>query len=195
MVLAKLAAQSRRQLTEVAGMLIVCRRAVASDAGNLVELIKSAYRGDASRSGWTSEADFVEGDRIDTDQVLSVIDSDDSCFLTLERAGEIVGCCHIQDRGEGTTYFGTFSVRPTLQGKGFGDRLLGEAEREASVAYAATELEIAVLGQQERLIEWYERRAFRRTGDTRPFPSDGKFARPLRSDLYFVVLKKNLKIM
>lgn len=176
-------------------MRVVCRRAVASDAGNLVELIKSAYRGKISRRGWTSEADFVEGDRIDTDQVLSMIDSGNSCFLVLEQAEEIVGCCHLQNRGEGNAYFGTFSVRPTLQGRGLGDHLLGEAEREASAAYGAAELEIAVLGQQEKLIEWYERRGFRRTGDTQPFPADGKFARPLRDDLYFVILKKKLRRM
>jgi N-acetylglutamate synthase-like GNAT family acetyltransferase len=176
-------------------MLIVCRRAVASDAENLVDLIKSAYRGEASRSGWTSEADFVGGDRIDANQVLSMIESVDSCFLVLERAGEIVGCCHIQKQGEGNTYFGTFSIRPTLQGRGLGDRLLSEAEREASAAYGAAELEIVVLGQQEKLIEWYERRGFRRTGDTQPFPADERFARPLRDDLYFVVLKKDLRLM
>lgn len=173
-------------------MPVVYRRAVASDSENLVELIRSAYRGEVSRSGWTSEADFVEGDRIDTDQVLSMIESDDSCLLVLERAEEIVGCCHLQNRGEGNTYFGTFSVRPTLQGEGLGDHLLSEAEREASAAYGAAELEIAVLGQQKKLIEWYERRGFRRTGDTQPFPTDEKFARPLREGLYFVILKKDL---
>jgi N-acetylglutamate synthase-like GNAT family acetyltransferase len=173
-------------------MPVVCRRAVASDSENLVDLIRSAYRGEVSRGGWTSEADFVEGDRIDTDQILSMIEGGDSCFLVLERAEEIVGCCHLQNRGGGNIYFGTFSVRPTLQGEGLGGHLLGEAEREASVAYGAAALEIAVLGQQEKLIEWYERRGFRRTGDTQPFPADEKFARPLRDDLYFVILKKDL---
>ena len=59
-------------------------------------------------------------------------------------------------------------------------------------AFAATHLEMTVLAQQDKLIAYYERRGFRRTGKTRPFPADPRYARPLRDDLYFVVLQKPL---
>jgi N-acetylglutamate synthase-like GNAT family acetyltransferase len=175
------------------GVTIVCRRAVASDAKSLVKVVRSAYRGDISRRGWTSEADFVGGDRIDVDQVLALIEADDSFFLALEKNGEIVGCCHIQSREGGCSYFGTFSVHPALQGAGLGDYLLREAERLAVATYKSTQMEIDVLDQQAKLIEWYRRRGFSLTGETRPFPVDERFAKPFRENLYFVVLKKDLR--
>jgi N-acetylglutamate synthase-like GNAT family acetyltransferase len=178
----------------VADVAVVCRRAIASDAEDLVQVIRSAYRGDISRHGWTSEADLVGGDRINVDQVLALINAQNSFFLVVEKDREIIGCCHIGDHGDGQSYFGTFSIRPTLQGAGLGDYLLREAERQAVVTYKSTQMELAVLDQQTKLIEWYERRGFQRTGETRPFPADEKFARPLRENLYFVVLKKDLKL-
>jgi hypothetical protein len=51
---------------------------------------------------------------------------------------------------------------------------------------------MTVLAQQDKLIAYYERRGFRRTGETRPFPADPRYARPLRDDLHFVVLVKAL---
>jgi hypothetical protein len=51
---------------------------------------------------------------------------------------------------------------------------------------------MTVLAPQEALIAYYERRGFRRTGETRPFPADPRYARPLRDGLRFVVLEKSL---
>jgi hypothetical protein len=69
---------------------------------------------------------------------------------------------------------------------------MAEAERQALTAFAASRLEMTVLAQQDKLIAYYERRGFRRTGETRPFPADPRYARPLRGDLHFVVLAKAL---
>jgi hypothetical protein len=51
---------------------------------------------------------------------------------------------------------------------------------------------MTVLAPQDKLIAYYERRGFRPTGETRPFPADPTYARPLRDGLYFVVLEKSL---
>jgi N-acetylglutamate synthase-like GNAT family acetyltransferase len=173
---------------------VLCRRGVASDAEDLVRVIRAAYRGDVSRRGWTSEADLVGGDRIDVQQVLAVVNAQQSFFLVLEQDGEIIGCCHVEDHGDGQSYFGTFSISPALQGAGLGDYLLREAERQAVVACKSVQMELAVLDQQTKLIEWYERRGFERTGETRPFPADEKYAKPLQGNLRFIVLKKDLKL-
>ena len=74
-----------------------------------------------------------------------------------------------------------------------GRQLMAEAERQAVTAFAARRLEMTLLAQQEKLIAYYERRGFRRTGETRPFPADPRYARPLRDDLHFVVLEKSLR--
>jgi N-acetylglutamate synthase-like GNAT family acetyltransferase len=176
------------------GLLSDCRLAVASDAEKLVQLIKASYRGDISRRGWASEADLVEGDRISIDQVLALIERDNSFILVLDRGGEIIACCHVEDHGEGCAYFGTFAVFPPLQGAGLGDYLLTKAECQSIATFGSMRMELNVLGQQARLVEWYERRGFRRTGEIREFPADEKFARPLRRGLYFTVLRKEFEL-
>lgn len=168
------------------------RLAVLADADRLVELIRSAYRGEASRQGWASEADLVGGDRISVEQVLSMMDGPSSMMLVLDDENGVIACCQLEDRGGSLAYFGTFAVSPEAQGCGLGRRLMGEAERQAVRTFGSGVLEMTVLAQQEMLIAWYERLGFRRTGETRPFPADQRFARPLRGDLHFVVLAKSL---
>lgn len=174
------------------------RLAVPTDAPRLVELIRTAYRGEASRDGWTSEADLVEGDRIDLAQVLHIIAKPGSLMVVLDEtedeagAGGITACCAVEDRGGGLAYFGTFAVSPAAQGHGTGRRMMVEAQRRAVADFGAVTMEITVLAQQAALLAWYERLGFRRTGEQRPFPADPKSARPLRDDLHFVVLTKDL---
>ena len=86
-----------------------------------------------------------------------------------------------------------FAVRPGLQGGGIGGEMLAHAEAYARMAFAATSIEMTVIGQREELIAWYERRGYERTGETRPFPyGDERFGVPRRDDLHFVVLAKSL---
>jgi ribosomal protein S18 acetylase RimI-like enzyme len=134
----------------------------------------------------------VGGDRISAEQVLAMIEGPNSIMLVFDEGGSIIACCHVEDRGSNLAYFGTFAVAPTEQGVGLGRRVMAEAERSAFLRFGSAVLELAVLAQQEKLIAWYERLGFSRSGETRPFPADPEFARPLRNDLYFVVLSKNL---
>lgn len=168
------------------------RLAEAADAPGIVQLVQSAYRGESSRQGWTSEADLVEGDRTDLEQVLSVINGDEAVILVLDDGSRIAGCCKIERRANGTAYFGMFAVSPEIQGGGLGRRLMTEAERQAVQRYGSDTMEMTVLAPQTALIAWYERLGFRRTGDTVPFPANPKDARVLRDDLYFLVLTKPL---
>ncbi len=169
------------------------RPAVFADVDKLVELIRSAYRGDASRAGWTSEADYVAGKRIDGVGVRTIISGLKSMMLVLvDDADDVIACCQLEDISNRKAYFGTFAVRPHAQGVGLGRRLITEAERQAVVRYSSLTLEMTVLAQQDKLIAWYERLGFHRTGEIRPFPTDPVYARPLREDLYFVVLTKEL---
>jgi ribosomal protein S18 acetylase RimI-like enzyme len=165
-----------------------------ADADTLTALIRSAYRGDDSRAGWTSEADLVEGERINAGQVRAMITDAGSLMLVGEDTDneQIVACCQLRNEGAGLAYFGTFAVSPQAQGAGLGRQLMTEAERLAVSSFGATRLEMTVLAPQDKLIAYYERRGFRRSGETRPFPADPTSARPLVDDLYFVVLEKPL---
>ncbi|MFH0179735.1 GNAT family N-acetyltransferase [Streptomyces cacaoi] len=168
------------------------RDAVDTDVDALVVLIESAYRGDASRAGWTTEADILQGQRTDPDGVLAVIKAPDSRLLTVEQQGRIVACCQLEHRG-GHAYFGMFAVSPTVQGAGLGKTVMAEAERQARENWGATEMHMTVISVREDLIAWYERRGYRRTGRMTPFPyGDERFGIPQRDDLQFELLVKEL---
>ncbi|MFJ8467581.1 GNAT family N-acetyltransferase [Streptomyces swartbergensis] len=168
------------------------RDATDADVDELVALIESAYRGDESRAGWTTEADILQGQRTDPEGVLAVIKAPDGRLLTVEREGRIVACCQLEHRGD-HAYFGMFAVSPRLQGAGLGKVIITEAERLAREAWGATEMHMTVISVRDDLIAWYERRGYRRTGRTTPFPyGDERFGVPQRDDLEFELLVKEL---
>lgn len=169
------------------------RRAVATDIPVIVELVESAYRGDVSRKGWTTEADFLDGQRIDVAGVLEIIEKPGSIvFLGENTQGEMLACCHIEQQGE-ACYFGMFSVRPGQQGSGIGRFMLTSAENFAHAEWKCTKMEMTVISIREELIAWYERRGYRRTGRFKPFPyGDERFGIPKRGDLQFELLEKRL---
>ncbi|MFE4207905.1 GNAT family N-acetyltransferase [Streptomyces goshikiensis] len=168
------------------------RSAVEADVPELVKLVESAYRGEASRGGWTTEADYLDGQRTDENGVRQVISAPDGVLLVVERAGELVACCQLEHRGD-HAYFGMFAVRPGLQGAGLGKEILAEAERRARETWQATEMRMTVVNVREELIAYYVRRGNRRTGELSPFPyGDARFGIPLRDDLAFELLVKPL---
>ncbi|MGW1589941.1 GNAT family N-acetyltransferase [Streptomyces sp. NPDC002386] len=177
---------------ETAATALTFRDAGDADVDALVALIESAYRGDASRAGWTTEADILEGQRTDPEGVLEVIKAPDSRLLTVEQGGRIVACCQLEHRGD-AAYFGMFAVSPTLQGAGLGKAVIAEAERRAHATWGVGEMHMTVISVREDLIAWYERRGYRRTGRTTPFPyGDERFGIPQRDDLRFELLVKPL---
>jgi ribosomal protein S18 acetylase RimI-like enzyme len=169
------------------------RFAHTEDVAAIVALTESAYRGDASRAGWTTEADLLDGQRTDSAAVAGLIANPASCVLLAERDGALLACCHLERRGD-ACYFGMFSVRPDRQGAGLGRTMLAEAERIASEKQACTEMHMTVISVREELIAWYERRGYRRTGEFSPFPyGDERFGIPRRDDLRFEKLVKCLR--
>ncbi|MFF8093516.1 GNAT family N-acetyltransferase [Streptomyces sp. NPDC016675] len=168
------------------------RDATDADVDAIVALVESAYRGESSRAGWTTEADILQGQRTDPEGVLEVVKSPDSRLLTVERDGVLVACCQLEHRGA-HAYFGMFAVSPALQGGGLGKTIIAEAEHRARETWGVTEMHMTVISVREDLIAWYERRGYRRTGETTPFPyGDERFGIPQRDDLRFELLVKSL---
>jgi ribosomal protein S18 acetylase RimI-like enzyme len=171
-----------------------CRTATPADVTAIVELVESAYRGESSRAGWTTEADLLDGRRTDASAVTDIITGSHSLMLVASSLhGDLVGCCQLERRPGGVCYFGSFAVSPGLQGAGIGGRLLEEAERLARQEWVCASMEMTVIEQRDDLIAWYLRRGYTVSGDTRPFPyGDARFGVPRREDLRFAVLVKLL---
>jgi ribosomal protein S18 acetylase RimI-like enzyme len=172
---------------------IAFRAATEADIPSLVELVTSAYRGDASRQGWTTEADLLDGQRIDPDVLRDDIVRPHSVILLAERTGLLLACAHVAEE-DGAGYFGMFSVRPDRQGGGVGKAVLAEAERIARQDWGLPAMRMTVIDVRDELIAFYQRRGYIRTGVRKPFPyGDERYGVPLRDDLRFEVLQKDLR--
>lgn len=168
------------------------RAARLADLDAIVDLVTSAYRGDASRAGWTTEADFLDGNRIDPEVLRHDIERARSRIVLAERDGTLLACAHIAE-DDGAGYFGMFSVQPGLQGAGLGKALLAECERIVRDEWRLPAMRMTVIDIRDELIAFYERRGYRRTGILKPFPyGDERFGLPQRDDLRFEVLEKTL---
>src|SRR6187549_71325 len=91
------------------------RAATAADIEAVVALVESAYRGDASRVGWTTEADLLDGRRTGRDDIESILARERSRLLLAEQGGSLIACAHVMVE-DGAGYFGMFSVDPQRQG-------------------------------------------------------------------------------
>ena len=177
------------------------RAAAACDVAAIVALVESAYRGDVSRTGWTTEADLLDGQRTDLDEVAVLVARSDSRVLLAERpstgsgqAGALLACCHIERENAQRCHFGMFAVSPREQGSGLGRAMLAEAERIARMEWGCTMMAMTVIDVRAELIAWYERRGYRRTGEYKAFPyGDPRFGLPKRADLRFETLEKPLR--
>ncbi|MBO9534833.1 MAG: GNAT family N-acetyltransferase [Solirubrobacteraceae bacterium] len=179
------------------------RFATQDDVPAIVALVESAYRGDGSRIGWTTEADLLHGQRTDAAMVAESMSRPGLYVLLAFDGGEMVGSCELSDpsvapqspRGSGrAAYLGMFAVQPSLQGAGVGRAILEEAVRIARDEWGADALELTTIRQREDLIAWYERRGFTRTGEYRAFPyGDERYGKPQRDDLEQAVLSRPLR--
>lgn len=170
------------------------RQAVETDIDAIVALVQSAYRGEASRQGWTTEADLLDGQRTDPADVAQVLAARDSAVLLAHADNALLACCHVERHGD-AAYFGMFAVHPPRQGSGLGRLVLEAAERYAQQTWQCRAMHMKVIDVRRDLMAWYERRGYRRTGEYSPFPyGDERFGIPRRADLKFELMVKDLAV-
>lgn len=172
---------------------LMFRTAGFDDLPAVADLVQSAYRGDRSRVGWTTEADLIDGQRIDEGMLRDLLQRPRTVVLLAE-TDHLVGCCELSaEQDSRLAYFGMFAVRPELQGAGIGDRILHEAERMAVDLWGARRMRLVTIHLRTDVIAWYERRGFTPTGATHGFPyGDDRYGRPRRSDLHLVEFETSL---
>lgn len=175
------------------------RRAEPADAPGIVDLIESAYRGDRSRTGWTTEADLLDGQRVDLTMVEEMLGTS-TVLVAFAQDHEApagsrspLATVTLKDEGDGVAYFGTFAVAPDAQGSGVGKELMAYAESFTQREWGTTSMRMTVISKRAELIAFYERRGYQRTGETEPFPyGQERFGIPKVDDLEFAVFSKPL---
>lgn len=174
----------------------VLRLACRGDAAAVALLVNSAYRGDSSRVGWTTEADLLGGQRTDADAVSEFLAMGPAGSrvmpLMLRADGTLLACLQLERQGD-EAYLGQFAVRPDCQAAGLGRQLLQAAEQHAARHWGSLAVRMTVLEQRPELLAWYARRGYLPTGDTVAFPYDDiRCGEPRRPDLRLRVLRKPL---
>lgn len=151
--------------------MIRFQTATSKDLNDLSQLVNSAYRGDYSKQGWTTEADLLDGQRTDPAALREIIETPlNQIEIAFEgKSLKMLGSVHIKQELPDTLYFGMLTIEPTLQGQGFGKILMDHVERVAR-AYNLKKIRITVIPSRHELIAFYERRGFKATGKVEAFP-------------------------
>ena len=165
------------------------RIATADDASSITKLLNIAYRGEASKQGWTTEAHLIAGDtRTDEKTIQEIMQQPGSTFLICrDEEQQLIGCINLQQHGT-KLYLGMFSVSPQLQGTGIGKQLLQAAEEHAATM-KATAIYMTVITLRTELVNWYQRHGYADTGERKAFTEDGLTGKHLQP-LEFMVLEK-----
>lgn len=172
------------------------RYARQADAPAVVVLIERAYRSPDAAGRWTSEAHLLTGPRTSLEEIATLIDREDSRFLLAEAGDKLIGCCLLQGReggdpGVNAAYFGMFAIDPAAHGGGFGKTVIAEAERCVKDLWNCNQMVMTVINVRTELIGWYERRGYRLTGATLPFPFSETSGETTR-DFHLVEMRKDL---
>ena len=170
--------------------MIKISEASIGDVTQICALVNSAYRGETSRKGWTTEADFLGGIRVDEETLLEYFQEDESTILKCTNdKQQIKGCVYLKKKQE-HLYLGMLTVSPELQGKGVGKMLLLAAEEKAK-QLGCKSIVMTVITKRHELIDWYKRHGYYETGQKQPFPIGEKFGKP-KMPLEFLILEKTI---
>lgn len=174
--------------------MIEFRTAALQDAKEIAKLVNSAYRGNHSRLGWTTEADYLDGQRTDEDAIKELILTTNNQFelAVEENTKRIVGSIHLKSEFPDTLYFGMLTVEPSIQNQGLGKSLIEHTEKKAK-ALKLKKIRFTVIPQRHELIAFYERRGYKETGRFEEFPvQDPRYGIPKVLGLVLKEYQKDL---
>jgi GNAT superfamily N-acetyltransferase len=167
------------------------------DAEAIATLVNSAYRGEASRKGWTTEADILDGLRTTTSEVGKIIKSKNAFILIGVLRDEVVAtiCCEWQELAfKDTVHFGMIAVKPSLQNKGYGKSLIQAAEAICLREWRVVGFHMAVISIRHELVAFYERLGYKRTGEFAEFPVKSDLWQPKVDGLNLQYLAKLVEV-
>ena len=165
-------------------------RATVEDVSDLNKLINSAYRGESSKKGWTTEANLLEGSRTTEKELIEIIQGKKNTILKFQENNQIIACVLLVEK-ENQLYLGMLTVSPELQNSGIGKKLLQQAEIHAT-ELGLSKIGMTVISVREDLISWYKRHGYKDTGVREPFPVSEVFNQIANEHLQFMFMKKKI---
>src|SRR5688572_19526951 len=108
-------------------MNLTLQIATPDDAASISALVNSAYRGESSKRGWTTEADLLGGQRTDAGFLREEMGKPENVFLLFRREKKAVACVSLTKRSD-CAYLGMLTVSPELQAGGIGKIVLDRIE-------------------------------------------------------------------
>ncbi len=164
-------------------------KANIDDSPAIVTLLDNSYRGEGSKSGWTSEADlFLGNKRTDEAKIRELFNTTEAVFLKYINDQQMITGCVFLQKKENKLYLGMLSVSPKVQGMGIGKHFLKAAEEHAKDQRCSSVF-MTVISVRTELIAWYERHGYNRTGETVPFPVEESSSTPVMN-LEMIILEK-----
>ena len=170
--------------------MTIFRKAIVTDVDAIAQLVNSAYRGESSHAGWTTEADLLDGLRTSADEIKQLIAAESALILLCWNDAALMGSICIE-KAQDTAHIGMFVVNPTSQGQGIGKQLLAAAENLTQQTWAVQTYQIHVITLRHELIAFYERRGYQRTGILTEFPVNDAVWQPKRAGLQLEILEKS----
>ncbi|MFD0939727.1 GNAT family N-acetyltransferase [Pedobacter boryungensis] len=160
------------------------------DVKELERLINSAYRGEESKKGWTTEAEILDGIRVDEAALTLLLTQPKVTILKIsDLNNKILGSVCLEVKLQGL-YLGMFAVSPVTQGNGIGKALLMAAEDHALQNNCA-KIIISVISTRVELIAWYSRHGYIATGNSIAFDEiEGRFGDPKVSAISLIEMEK-----
>ena len=166
------------------------KKATQEDVSQLNTLINSAYRGESSKKGWTTEANILDGLRTTEEELSETIWNPKNTILKFTVNNQIIGCVLLVKK-EQELYLGMLTVSPELQNSGVGKKLLQQAEIHAS-ELKLPKIIMTVISIRNELIAWYKRNGYIDTGAREPFPASDVYIPITKEPLEFIVLEKRM---
>jgi len=163
------------------------RKASHHDIPELNTLVNMAYRGEVSKTGWTTEAHLIEGTRTDPTALKEMMDV--GHFELAYEDEELVGCVFVKKEETGSLYIGMLTVKPTFQSRGLGTTLMNRAV-DIGRAWGMKSTRMTVISERPDLIAIYEKMGFYWNGKTEPFPDhDPRNGKPLKKLTFLEYVK------
>lgn len=164
--------------------------ATLEDVSSLTRLINSAYRGESSKKGWTTEANLLSGSRTNEAEIQQIITDPKHTMLKFTEKDSILACVLLIEK-ETKLYLGMLTVSPELQNSGIGKKLLAAAELHAQ-KLGLNRIVMTVISIRKELIDWYKRHGYEDTGEREAFPVSDIHIPIIEEQLDFMVLEKRL---